>query len=208
MTARPVLGTSCARREASGQPGAPCNVATSPMSAAPANWQVMAELAERGWNVGVPEIDLGDDTIVLNDSSGRSRDSTEMHPLRRHPAARRLACAAGGARRPDEPAPFTFVLELAFGPSGSSSRSVAIASRTAACTDTPRRSAASFSASQTDSDSRTECGRVGSLASPRRGRPVLGRMPCAARRCAYALRVPAPKSASGISSMLEREGSS
>jgi PD-(D/E)XK endonuclease len=32
---------------------------------------VMAELALRGYNVSIPEIDVGDDIFVLNDSSGR-----------------------------------------------------------------------------------------------------------------------------------------
>jgi len=32
---------------------------------------VMAELALRGYNVSIPEIDVGDDIFVLNDASGR-----------------------------------------------------------------------------------------------------------------------------------------
>ena len=34
---------------------------------------VMAELAERGWNVAVPELDFGDDIVVLDDASGALR---------------------------------------------------------------------------------------------------------------------------------------
>jgi len=34
---------------------------------------VMAELAERGWNVAVPEIDFGDDIILLDDATGELR---------------------------------------------------------------------------------------------------------------------------------------
>lgn len=34
---------------------------------------VMAELAERGWNVAVPEVDLGDDILLLDDVTGAIR---------------------------------------------------------------------------------------------------------------------------------------
>lgn len=34
---------------------------------------VMAELAERGWNVAVPEVDFGDDILLLDDLSGAIR---------------------------------------------------------------------------------------------------------------------------------------
>ena len=31
---------------------------------------VMSELLAQGWNVAVPEVDIGDDAIVINDKAG------------------------------------------------------------------------------------------------------------------------------------------
>jgi hypothetical protein len=43
---------------------------------------VMSEFLTRGWNVAIPEVDIGDDIFVVQDESGTLRRIQEKHLLR------------------------------------------------------------------------------------------------------------------------------